>query len=116
MSSTFRGLAAATTFAIVITGLAFTARTSARTPQQTTGPADLVITNGKVVTVEDGAPDAQAVASRGGKIVAVGTNAEIQKFVGPKTEVLDVKGQLVIPGFIEGRSEERRVGKECRSR
>jgi len=110
MSSTFRGLAAATTFAIVITGLTFTARTSARAPQQTTEPADLVVTNGKVVTVEDGAPEAQAVASRGGKIVAVGTNAEIQKFVGPKTEVIDVKGQLVIPGFIEGHGHFSGIG------
>jgi hypothetical protein len=110
MSSTFRGLAAATTFAIVITGLAFTARTSARAPQQTTEPADLVVTNGKVVTVEDGAPEAQAVASRGGRIVAVGTNAEIQKFVGPKTEVIDVKGQLVIPGFIEGHGHFSGIG------
>jgi len=110
MSSTFRGLAAATTFAIVITGLAFTARTSARAPQQTTEPADLVVTNGKVVTVEDGASEAQAVASRAGKIVAVGTNAEIQKFVGPKTEVIDVKGQLVIPGFIEGHGHFSGIG------
>jgi hypothetical protein len=110
MSTPFRGIIAVTTFAIVITGLAFTARTSALVPQQTGQPADLVLTNGKVVTVEDGAPEAQAVASRAGKIVAVGTNAEIQKFVGPKTEVIDVKGQLVIPGFIEGHGHFSGIG------
>jgi hypothetical protein len=106
-----KNVVAATTFAILVTGLAFTTtRTSARAPQQTTEPADLVVTNGKVVTVEDGAPEAQAVASRGGKIVAVGTNAEIQKLVGPKTEVIDVKGQLVIPGFIEGHGHFSGIG------
>jgi hypothetical protein len=110
MNRRIRGLAAATTFAIAITGLAFTARTSARAPQQTPEPADLVVTNGKVVTVEDGAPEAQAVAARGGRIVAVGTNTEIQKFVGPKTEVIDVKGQLVIPGFIEGHGHFSGIG------
>lgn len=106
----FKNIVAATTFAIVITGLAFTARTSARAPQQTAEPADLVITNGKVVTVEDGAPEAQAVAARAGKIVAVGSNADIQKLVGPTTEIIDVKGQLVIPGFIEGHGHFSGIG------
>lgn len=110
MDHTFRGVAAATAFALVITGLAFTARTSARAPQQVVQPADLVLTNGRVVTVEEGAPDAQAVASRGGKIVAVGTNAEIQKLVGPATEMIDVQGQLVIPGFIEGHGHFSGIG------
>jgi hypothetical protein len=79
-------------------------------PEQATTVADLVITNGKVVTVEDGAPDAQAVAASGGKILAVGSSAEIKKYVGPKTEVIDVKGQLVIPGFIEGHGHFTGIG------
>ena len=100
----------ATTFSLIVTGLALTARTTERAVQQAAQPADLVLTNGKVVTVEDGAPEAQAVASRGGKIVAVGTNAEIQKHVGPNTQVIDVKGQLVIPGFIEGHGHFSGIG------
>ncbi|MBA2302140.1 MAG: amidohydrolase [Acidobacteria bacterium] len=110
MERNTRGVLAATGFAIAVTGLAFSARTFARAPQPTTTPADLVITNGKVVTVEDGVPEAQAVASAGGRIVAVGTTAEIQKYVGPKTEAIDVKGQLVIPGFIEGHGHYTGVG------
>jgi hypothetical protein len=110
MFTNSRGLLAATTFAVAVTGLAFSARTLARAPQQTTQPADLVLTNGKVVTVENGAPEAQAIASSGGRIVAVGTNAEVQKYVGPKTEVVDVKGQLVIPGFIEGHGHFTGIG------
>ncbi len=65
-------------------------------------PADLVLTNGNVVTVDSKRPKAQAIAIAGDRIVAVGSNAEIQKHVGPKTQLLDLGGQLVIPGFIEG--------------
>lgn len=64
--------------------------------------ADLVLTNGRIVTVDEARPEAEAVAMRGDTIAAVGTNAEIQKLVGPTTTVIDLKGQLAIPGFIEG--------------
>ena len=79
----FRSITSLIVFTLAVTGLAFSAKTAARAPQQTLQPAELVLTNGKVVTLEDGVPDAQAVASTGGRIVAVGTNAEIQKYVGP---------------------------------
>jgi predicted amidohydrolase YtcJ len=65
-------------------------------------PASLVLTNAKVITVEDTQPEAQAIAVRGDRIAAIGSNADVQRFVGPATEVLDLKGQLVIPGFVEG--------------
>ncbi len=110
MSIKLRGLIAATTLTAAVTGLAFSARTLARTPQATAQPADLVVTNGKVVTLEDGAPEAQAVASTGGRIVAVGTSADIKQYVGPKTEVIDVQGRLVIPGFIEGHGHFTGIG------
>jgi predicted amidohydrolase YtcJ len=108
MNSGIRGTIAALSFSVAVAALAFSARPAARIAQQQ--PADLVVTNGKVVTVEDGAPEAQAVAAAGGKIVAVGTNTEIQKYVGPKTEVIDAKGQLVIPGFIEGHGHYTGIG------
>ena len=110
MTPSFRSVLTTGFLAATVLGLALTARTLASAPQQTAQPADLVITNGKVVTVAEGAPEAQAVASAGGRIVAVGTNAEIQKYVGPKTEVIDVQGQLVIPGFIEGHGHFSGVG------
>jgi hypothetical protein len=97
-------------FATTVAGLVFTAHTSARAPQQTTAPAEFVVTNGKIVTVEDGAPEAQALAASGGKIVAIGTNADIKRLIGPGTEVIDAKGQLVIPGFIEGHGHYNGVG------
>ena len=64
--------------------------------------ADLVILNGTVVTVDSAHPSAQAVAVRGDRIVAVGTNAEIRRFVGPNTRSIDARGRLVMPAFIEG--------------
>jgi len=65
-------------------------------------PAELVLRNGKIITLEAGAPQVQALAARGGKIVALGSNQEIQKQVGPSTQVIDLKGHLAIPGFIDG--------------
>jgi predicted amidohydrolase YtcJ len=110
MTPSARNLLAPGFLAAAVLGLALSAKTLAGAPPQAVQPADLVITNGKVVTVVDGAPEAQAVASAGGRIVAVGTTAEIQKYVGQKTEVIDVKGQLVIPGFIEGHGHFSGVG------
>lgn len=65
-------------------------------------PADLVLRNGKIVTVDPDRPEAQAVAVSGYTIAAVGTNEEIGRYVGPNTQVIDLNRQLAIPGFIEG--------------
>jgi predicted amidohydrolase YtcJ len=65
-------------------------------------PASLVLLNGHIVTVESSMPTAQAIAVRGDRIVAVGTNEEIERYVGEKTEAIDLAGHTAIPGFIEG--------------
>jgi predicted amidohydrolase YtcJ len=62
-------------------------------------PADLVLTNAVVHTVDAGRPRAEAVAVRGNRIVAVGATAEVRALVGPKTRVLDLAGRTVVPGF-----------------
>ena len=69
--------------------------------QNPPAPATLVLRNGKVVTVDAAMPEAQAVAIRGDRIVAVGTNQAIQAYVGSATEVIDLRGQLAIPGLVE---------------
>jgi predicted amidohydrolase YtcJ len=74
---------------------------SAAVVAQQTAPATLVLRNGKIVTVDASLPEAQAVAVRGDRIVAVGTNQAIQPYVGPSTRVIDLRGQLAIPGLIE---------------
>jgi predicted amidohydrolase YtcJ len=63
--------------------------------------ADLVLTHGKVFTANEAAPWAEAVAVTGGRIVAVGTDDDIERLIGPRTKVLDVRGKLVIPGLID---------------
>lgn len=64
--------------------------------------ADLVLRNGKISTVADDRPEAEAVAIRGAWIAAVGSNAEIEAWIGPETEVVDLEGRRVVPGLIEG--------------
>jgi hypothetical protein len=64
--------------------------------------ADLVLLGGKVVTVNAKKPTAEALAVRGDKIVAVGSDKEIAGLIGDATRVIRLKGQLAIPGFIEG--------------
>jgi predicted amidohydrolase YtcJ len=63
--------------------------------------ADLVLTHAVVHTVDPGRPRAEAVAVRGGRIVAVGSDGEIAPFVGPGTRVLDIEGRTVVPGFYD---------------
>jgi predicted amidohydrolase YtcJ len=65
-------------------------------------PADLVLMGGRIVTMDDSYPEATALAARDGKLVAVGTEREIDRFIGPETEVIDLGGALAVPGLIEG--------------
>jgi predicted amidohydrolase YtcJ len=63
--------------------------------------ADLVILHGHVWTVDHSHPDAEALAITGSRIVAVGTDAEIVKWIGPSTKKFDAQGKTVLPGFID---------------
>ncbi|MBI3568964.1 MAG: amidohydrolase [Gemmatimonadetes bacterium] len=66
--------------------------------------ADLVLFNGKVITVDSADRVAEAVAVRGGKILAVGTNAEIRALAGPATQRVDLQGLTVTPGLLDAHS------------
>jgi predicted amidohydrolase YtcJ len=61
--------------------------------------ADLIITNAKIWTVDKAHPTAEAVAILADRIVAVGSNADIEVLRGPATEVIDAGGKLLLPGF-----------------
>lgn len=74
-------------------------------------PADLVLQNGKVVTVDDSRPRAQAVAVSGYTITAVGSNSRIGRYIGPSTQVIDLNGRLAIPGFIDGHGHFTSLGR-----
>ncbi len=62
---------------------------------------ELVLFNGKVITMNPSQPRAQAVAVRNGEILAVGLDKEIKPLVGKKTRTIDLKGRTVLPGFID---------------
>jgi predicted amidohydrolase YtcJ len=82
---------------IVLAALAAPGRMRA----QAAPPADLVLVNGTVLTVDANDAVAQAVAIAGGKIVAVGTNDAIRTRVGPATQVIDLRGRTATPGLID---------------
>jgi predicted amidohydrolase YtcJ len=66
--------------------------------------ADYVFKNGSVYTIDSKNPTAQAVAVTGKYITYVGTNDGVRPFVGDKTKVMDLKGQMLLPGFVESHS------------
>ncbi len=66
-----------------------------------TEAADLVIVGARVRTLDPSTPSASALATRGGKIIAVGDRHAIAEFRGPHTEVLDGNGRVVVPGLVD---------------
>jgi predicted amidohydrolase YtcJ len=71
---------------------------------------DLVLSNGKIITVDDRFTIAQAVAIRGDRVVAVGTNQEITRLAGPETKRIDLRGRAVTPGLIDNHMHLMRGG------
>jgi predicted amidohydrolase YtcJ len=63
--------------------------------------ADLVLFNGRLWTGNAAAPWAEALAVRGDRITAVGSNAEVKRLAGAKTRLIDLQGKLALPGFID---------------
>jgi predicted amidohydrolase YtcJ len=90
------------------------ASTSAQTPAPVR-PADLVLRGGKIVTVDEGRPEAQALAVRGDTIVALGADRDMQAYIGPSTKVIDLKGALATPGFIDAHVHFTGVGEAARN-
>jgi predicted amidohydrolase YtcJ len=64
-------------------------------------PADLILTNGRIVTVDRDVPAAEALAVVADRIVAVGSSKKIEAYRSGMTQVIDLQGQLAIPGFID---------------
>ncbi len=74
---------------------------TAEAPALGARPADRIFTGGTIVTMNRAHPDAEALATRGGTIVAVGTNADILRWKGAATIVTDLRGRTMLPGFID---------------
>ena len=66
--------------------------------------ADLILSNGKIITVDDRFSTVQALAIKDKRVVATGTNAEIRKLATAATTVVDAQGRTVIPGLIDNHS------------
>jgi predicted amidohydrolase YtcJ len=64
--------------------------------------ADTVYRNGHVLTMDAADSEHQAIAIRGGKIVFVGSDAEVAKHIGADTEVVDLAGRTLMPGIVDG--------------
>ncbi|WP_282782981.1 amidohydrolase [Phaeodactylibacter xiamenensis] len=64
--------------------------------------ADTLIINGNIYTVDTLLPGAEAVALRAGRIIEVGSTADVMALRGDSTEVIDLQGRFMMPGFIEG--------------
>ena len=94
------------TFLVVVFAIAAAGTQGA--PQ--VAPADLVLRGGRIITLDAQTPAAEALAARNGAIVAIGTAAAIAPYIGPNTQVIDLKGQTAVPGFIEGHGHFNNLG------
>src|SRR3970040_1355900 len=72
--------------------------------------ADLVILGGKIYTVDDRQPVVQAVAVKGNKVLFAGSEKEGRAFIHDKTNVIDLQGKVMTPGFIEGHGHIMGIG------
>jgi predicted amidohydrolase YtcJ len=95
---------ASTMLFIVIGGCVPTGTRTDGTPSTAAEPADTILVNGKIVTVDDRFTIAQALAIKNRRIVAVGSNSDVRGRAGGKTLVMDLQGRTVIPGLIDGHS------------
>src|SRR2546428_2664813 len=75
-----------------------------RSTDSTGAMADAIYTNGVIITVNDTQPSAEAVAVKDGKILAAGARDDVMRHQGVSTEVVDLKGRTMIPGFVDGHS------------
>ncbi len=73
--------------------------------------ADLILVNGKIVTVDDARPEVQAVAVSNGRILAVGSDEAIRNYATESTQVIDLDGALAIPGLIESHGHFTSLGR-----
>ena len=73
----------------------------AESPKTSSPHAEFIFTHGPIYTMANGAPEARALAVRNGRIVAVGSMDAVAAFRGPDTQVIDLAGRALLPGFVE---------------
>jgi len=93
----------------IVAGALLAAASGSMLRAQQTVP-DLILTNGRIITVDERFTIAQAVALKGERFVAVGTNQEIAGLAGPNTKKIDLRGRAVVPGMIDNHMHLMRGG------
>jgi hypothetical protein len=84
-----------------MTAVLFLLTVAVAAPVPPPAPAELILLSARVWTGEKARPEAEALAARGGRIVAVGENPEVRALAGPATRVIDGAGRRVVPGLID---------------
>src|SRR2546430_1817391 len=78
-------------------------------------PADLVVTNARICTVDEAHPHAQAMVIRAGRIVFVGDNRGALTYAGPGSEKMDLDGKTVLPGLVDAHGHLVNLGSTLRN-
>ena len=99
-----------TTLTLLAVASLLTMAGSTRALRAQQAAVDLILTNGKIITVDDQFSIAQAVAIRGDRIAAVGTSQQIARLAGPRTERVDLRGRAVVPGLIDNHAHFQEEG------
>ncbi len=105
--------------ASILTGCASPTHSSGQPstlPKTPSGPADLTLLNGNVLTVDANDRIAQAVSISKGGIQKVGVDSEVSSLIGPKTQVFDLKGRTVTPGIIDAHNHMIYLGDQLKYR
>ena len=104
------GTARLTAGAVAGFGSLFACAAVAQPAATAAGPADLIYSGGPILTMNDAAPSAEAVAVRGGRILALGTRAQMEATRGPGTRMVNLEGRTMLPGFVDPHGHVAMVG------
>src|SRR3954468_18293952 len=77
---------------------------------QATSPAELIVTNARIYTVDDARPLAAALAVRDGRVQFIGSEREALTLRGPSTRILDARGNTVLPGIVDAHAHLLNLG------
>ncbi len=109
-------VAAAASTAVLANAVPFAGGAPAVVDVNPSGSPDLILYNGKITTEDTANPEVQAVAIRGGDIVATGNDAPIRAMAAQRTQVINLGGRRVIPGMIDSHIHALRAGYHCWTR
>jgi predicted amidohydrolase YtcJ len=90
-------------------------RTPAAAQAKPVGPADLIVVNARVYTVDDGHPMVTAFAVKNGRILFAGSESEVRTLATPRTKVIDAHGNTVIPGMVDAHAHLLGLGTSLRN-